>query len=96
MSPPCIRGLQQFKKGCPEKTWDGESGCPCWIEEMVVDSETSKKRIEKKCLDLWMFTIAWHSNGLLEGNQQAVESFRNNVSEATQKMVAGINHRLLR
>lgn len=80
MKPPCIRGLHQFKKGCPQKPWDGSEGCTAWIEEMVIDRDNpEKKRIEKKCLDLWMFTLAWHSNGLLEGNQQAVESFRNNM-----------------
>jgi hypothetical protein len=83
MDPPCIRGLKRFeKKGCPQKTWDGGAGCPAWIEEMVVDpGNPLKTKIEKKCLDLWMFTVAWNGNRLMEGTQQATESLRNGMCE---------------
>ena len=35
----------------------------------------------KECIDLWMFRLAWTQCGLLEGNQQATESFRNGMCE---------------
>ena len=75
---PCIRGLSQFKKGCPEKVWNGKEGCPAWVEMSIPDPENiGKHKIEKKCLDLWYFTFQWAALSLLEGNQKAVESFRN-------------------
>ena len=83
MKPPCIRGLKQFdKKGCPCKTWDGEEGCPAWVEMPVVDNDNPQKQsFERMCVDLWIFKVLWHSNGLLEGNQKATESFRNGMCE---------------
>lgn len=82
-NPPCIRNLERFRKtGCPQREWDGEQGCPAWIELAVPDPDHPvKRRIEKKCLDLWMFTLNWSQLGLLEGNQRAVESFRNGMVE---------------
>jgi len=77
-SPPCTRGLPQFKKGCPERSWDGESGCPYWKEMSVPTRENPQQQIPKKqCIDLWMFEFSWALLGLLEGNQEAVERFRN-------------------
>jgi hypothetical protein len=32
------------------------------------------------CVDLWTFRLLFDACGLLEGNQQAIESFRNNMS----------------
>ena len=76
--PPCIRGLFQFKKGCPERTWDGEEGCPCWIEMSVPTRSDPEQHVTKKqCIDKWLFDFQWSTLGLLEGNQGAVESFRN-------------------
>ena len=78
--PPCIRGLKEFKSGCPQKSWDGEEGCPCWIELSVsARGDPLKKEVRKQCLDLWLWEFQWAMMGLLEGNQQAVESFRNGM-----------------
>ena len=79
MKSPCIRNLEPFKKkGCPRKVWDGESGCPCWIEMAVANRENPrKKEVKKNCIDLWHFDFQWAMLGLLEGNQQATERFRN-------------------
>ena len=83
MNPPCIRNLDQFKKkGCPRKAWDGQEGCPCWIEMSVAEKGNPlKKEIKKQCLDLWLWEFQWAMLGLLEGNQQATESFRNSMVE---------------
>lgn len=78
---PCIRNLDQFKKkGCPQKSWDGKEGCPCWIELSVSKKGNPlEKEIRKQCLDMWLFEFQWAMMGLLEGNQQATESFRNGM-----------------
>jgi len=78
---PCIRDLKMFRKsGCPQKEWDGIQGCPCW-KEMVVSSKENpqKKESKKQCIDLWQFELQWAMLGVMEGNQQAVESFRNGM-----------------
>ena len=81
MNPPCIRNLNAFaKKGCPKKSWDGKEGCPCWIELSVSKrGNPLEKEIKKQCLDMWLFEFQWAMMGLLEGNQQATESFRNGM-----------------
>ncbi len=81
--PPCIRNLKRFEhKGCPEKLWDGEDGCPCWIEMSIgTRKDPDDKKIRKQCLDKWMWQFNWSMLGLLEGNQEAVESFRNGMVE---------------
>jgi len=83
--PPCIRNLDKFKKtGCPEKQWDGEEGCPAWIELSVADRDNPNKReIRKQCLDKWLWEFNWAMLGLLEGNQQAIETFRNGMIQTT-------------
>ena len=85
-NPPCIRNLEKFRKsGCPEKQWDGEEGCPAWIELSTATRENPNKReIKKQCLDKWLWDFNWAMLGLLEGNQQAVETFRNGMIQKTQ------------
>ena len=80
-NPPCIRNLDRFKKtGCPQCLWDGVAGCPAWVEMITADPDNpAKQRTEKKCIDLWTFQFTWAQLGLLEGNQQAIESFRNGM-----------------
>lgn len=80
--PPCIRGLKEFKKGCPCRPWDGETGCPAWAELLVTPNGEPLKQKDKigKCLDHWALDLQLKSLGLLEGNQQAIESFRNNMT----------------
>ncbi len=81
--PPCIRGLKPYEKsGCPCRPWDGENGCPAWVELLVTPAGEPLKPKDKigKCLDHWDLELRLKSLGLLEGNQQAIESFRNNMS----------------
>lgn len=78
--PPCTRGLQQFKDGCPERSYnyaDG-TGCPLWIEkEVPTRGNPQERKMNKMCLDRWMWLFQWSILGALEGNQSATESFRN-------------------
>ena len=87
MKKPCIRNLEAFRKtGCPEKSWNGEEGCPCWIEMPVSRKDNPlKKDTKKDCLDLWLWEFQWAMLGLLEGNQQATESFRNGMVEVNEE-----------
>lgn len=79
--PPCIRGLKAFKSGCPERPWDGEEGCPAWVVR-AMPRKDNPLLVEPiaMCLDHWMFRLSYDACGLLEGNQQAVESFRNGMT----------------
>jgi hypothetical protein len=81
-NPPCIRGLKEFKKGCPQQPWNGVSGCPAWVELLVTPEGAPLKPKDKigKCIDHWDIELRLKALGLLEGNQRATESFRNNMS----------------
>ena len=81
VNPPCVRNIHKFRKtGCPEKCWDGREGCTCWVEMSISSKENpQKKDIVKMCLDMWMLRFQLDALGLLEGNQQATESFRNGM-----------------
>ena len=80
MNRPCIRGLREFKKGCPEKYWDGNSGCPAW-KEYTVTNDGGKPIIIKDCIDMLTEHWSFEALKLLEGNQQATETFRNGMCE---------------
>lgn len=76
----CIRGLPAFKKGCPQHSWNSETGegCPAWIEMPVaVRGNPQQKEIKGQCIDIWMWEFQWAALGMLEGNQQAMEGNRN-------------------
>ena len=79
---PCIRGLKQFNKGCPQKEWDpmtGE-GCPAYkVIQRSVRNEPLKKIIVGQCIDLWQHDFTFDKLGFMESNQQAIESFRNGM-----------------
>jgi hypothetical protein len=85
LKQPCIRGLAAFKKGCPRRPWseNDPEGCPAWLEYLVTPKGEPLKQKDKKgnCADLWAVEFQLTALGLLEGNQQAVESFRNNMTE---------------
>lgn len=85
MKPPCTRNIKQFEKdGCPQREFNSEdgTGCPLWLELEVPTRENPQVREkQKKCLDLWFFTLQWSMLGYLEGNQAATESFRNAMCE---------------
>jgi hypothetical protein len=72
----CIRGLKAFKKGCPEHC--GPGGCPAWIEREVPNKNGGTEKVAE-CLDLFMARMTWHTNAILQGNQKAIESFRNGM-----------------
>ena len=78
---PCIRNLEAFKKkGCPEKSWNGEEGCSCWIEMPVAErGNPLKTEIRKQCLDKWLFDFQWASLGLAEANVKGAEQLRNGL-----------------
>jgi hypothetical protein len=80
MNRPCIRGLKEFRKGCPEKHWDGNSGCPAW-KEYTVPQEGGKPILIKDCIDCLSEHWQFEAVKLLEGNQQATESFRNGMCQ---------------
>lgn len=78
---PCIRGLKQFNKGCPEMTYNPNTGlgCPAW-QEIDMATKGGQDKIEiRECLDLYTARLLYHNNCLLESNQQALESFRNGM-----------------
>jgi len=76
---PCIRGLKQFSKGCPQRKWNGEDGCPAWIE-LDMETKGGQDKIEiRECLDIYTSRLQFYNNVLLEGNQQAIESLRNGM-----------------
>jgi len=80
-SPPCIRGLDCFKKsGCPEREWNGEEGCPAWIElPTAKKSNPLEKEIRKQCIDKWSFDFHWASVGLMESVAQGGDQLRNGL-----------------
>lgn len=79
--PPCIRNLKCFEEsGCPQQCWDGEDGCTAWMEMTVGTKENpSIPTTKKMCIDMWQFHLSFSTLGALEGNQQALESFRNGM-----------------
>ena len=78
---PCIRGLKPFKT-CPGKVWDGKEGCPLWFEGLITvqEGQAKKEVLRGQCVDRWQYDFLWWNNARLAGNQQAVESFRNNMT----------------
>ena len=79
--PPCLRNLHQFRKGCPQREWNGEDGCTAWIDVHLPTKGGNETIHVKECLDLHMARLVFHTNCLLEGNQQAMETFRNGMVE---------------
>ena len=79
--PPCIRNLKCFEEdGCPQQCWDGEDGCTAWIEMNVASKDNPQiPQMKKMCVDMWQFDLSFSTLAALEGNQQAIESFRNGM-----------------
>lgn len=69
---PCIRGLKEFKKGCPEN-----SSCPAWIETLGKQHPA----VVKKCADIVRVDLLWDLNCNMIGIQQATESSRNHAAK---------------
>lgn len=69
----CIRNLPVFKKGCPRNT-----DCPCWTT-MEFKAKDGTVEAKSMCLDLAMLHYTRSLLARMEGNQQATESFRNEV-----------------
>jgi hypothetical protein len=80
---PCIRDLSHFQEfGCPEKGWDGKSGCPMWIEKVLAKIDGDGHENVKGCIDVeWAFKFQYSMCVLLEGNQTATEGLRNGLCE---------------
>ena len=77
----CIRNLPKFRKnGCPQT-----KECPCWIERIV--EKDGKQEVVGNCLDLWLFDLLYDLNYNLVGNQQAIESFRNNTAQNANNLL---------
>jgi hypothetical protein len=80
-APPCIRNLEKFKDGCPERPWNGRDGCPAWIEMPVAtQGNPLQKEVRRQCIDLWNTQFNWAQLGVMEGNQQATEGARNMIA----------------
>jgi len=84
LKPPCIRGLPAFKKGCPQRVWSERNpdGCPAWVETRMPTKGGTEFIEIAECLDAYRVRLQFDTNRLLEGNAQAVESFRNEASNA--------------
>lgn len=65
---PCIRGLKEFKKGCPEN-----SSCPAWIETLG----RKQPVVIQKCVTIAMVDLLWDLNCNVIGTQVASEGTRN-------------------
>jgi hypothetical protein len=65
---PCIRGLKEFKKGCPEN-----SLCPAWVETLG----SLHPKVIKQCVDVVIANLLWDLNCNMIGVQQASEGTRN-------------------
>jgi len=82
---PCIRGLECFRKtGCPQSYWTPATpeGCPAW-KEYTVPTDGGKPIMIKDCIDMLSEHWQFEALKLLEGNQQATESFRNGMCEVS-------------
>jgi hypothetical protein len=82
IKPPCIRGLVKFKKGCPKKCWDGETGegCPAWVSCILPDiNDKNKPKQFEMCIDTWNVELKLRQLGLLEGNAIGLEELKNGL-----------------
>ena len=80
--PPCIRGLKQFKQGCPQRSWNGHNGCPAWVEELIPSRDNpTERKPANMCVDVYAARLQWDTNAMLQGIQQAIERFRNGMLE---------------
>ncbi len=81
-NPPCLRNIDRFRRsGCPQKTWDGTEGCQAWVERTFPGEPGKNPTIVRLCMDIWSLDYQLEMLKLLEGNQQATESFRNGMCE---------------
>ncbi len=82
-NPPCTGSQDKgfLKNGCPEKYWDGQSGCPKWKEYTQPGESGKSPAIIKGCTDILLEHWQFEALKMLEGNQQATESFRNGMCE---------------
>lgn len=86
MSRPCVRGLKVFEQdGCPERKWDGNRGCPMWVDAVMAKHGEPGTEYVHACQDELIFRFNYAICGLLAGNQQATESFRNGMVVEDEK-----------
>lgn len=86
MKRPCVRDLKVFRKaGCPEKTWDGNGGCPMWVDGEMPKHQGPGMEWVHCCQDELMYRFNYSMGALLAGNQIATESFRNGMVMKDEK-----------
>ena len=55
-------------------------GGTLWVEQEVATRENPLvKEMRRQCVDRWAWDFQWATLGLLEGNQAAIETFRNGM-----------------
>lgn len=88
-NPPCTGSNDKtlLKNGCPEKFWDGQEGCPKWKEYTQPGKPGEPPIVIKGCTDILMEHWQFEALKMLEGNQQATESFRNGMCEEVDGQV---------
>jgi len=73
----CIRGLKQFKNGCPQN-----ESCPMWRNMITVPlSKPNEQETKGQCIDVWMFDLKIQELARLEGIQEAIERMRNAIAQ---------------
>lgn len=80
----CIKGLPDFKNGCPEKHGVYPDGCPAWKEYTVSQDNHNGPVVIRDCVDVLKERWQFEALKLLEGNQRATESFRNGMCETAK------------
>jgi len=78
----CIRGLKEFKKGCPQRLWTPQdnSGCPAW---KIYEFENGGKM--ENCIDILMEYWTFELVKLAEGTQVTTQSLKNRICDINQE-----------
>lgn len=82
MKVKCGRGIV---KECITKE------CSHWLELPMENLSSGKVVIEGHCLDYWKVKLQLENNKIMTGQQQAIESFRNEMIKPNPGIVALIN-----
>lgn len=85
-----------MKRECP-KTDDGKKGCTLWVKPGIGPTKVFKALDGKfppegMCAFHLLLNLLWDANFSLIGNQQAVESFRNNMHDSMPVMLKVMQH----
>ncbi len=84
---PCIRNLQEFKKGCPRQTFDFETGkgCYAWVGVPLNNLKNPQEPEHfQGCVDI-MDSVINHRNYLkMDSLQASIENLRNGLCMKTK------------